>query len=105
MFSAQLGSPSSYYGNINLGLAQVPLYVWGAWEVIGHYQPPLTEKEEKVIEVRQGKAPEPPIDHSETIRRLQHEARLTEITHAPITKKIRQMKKHDDDDETLFIIM
>ena len=104
MLCSQYGNPLSFYGNIQLGFYNPPLYTWGAWELPypEYYQPPLTKKEERVIE--RHREPEPIIAESidSIVSRMQHQQRMTEIVTPAAPKKYKRV---DTDDEDSFILM
>lgn len=122
MLCAQYGNTLSSYGNIQLGFYNPPVYTWGAWELPypQHYQPPLTEKESRIIEEHRGNAPKPAsleapaVDHTETIRRLNaevtHRANETilEAQNKAIVEKLRRpvrKPKYNDDEDAFFMMM
>lgn len=116
MFCAQYGNAQSYYGNIRLGFYNPPTYTWGAWIRPGHYQPPLTEEEERVVDQRHGATPqpipatpksEPQVDNTPILLRLQHSAKMQEIANYKYERPhtASAPRRRDDDDEDYFILM
>lgn len=111
MLCAQYGNPQSFYGNIQYGVFLLTPYKWGAWEIPGHYQPPLTKKEEKIIEEHRGNAPVPPKinqeDNALVIARMRHDVRMREIANYRPEPKIHKTPKkvRNNDDEDFFILM
>lgn len=118
MFCAQFANPYSYYGNIQCGFYNPQPYKWGAWELPypRHYQSPLTESEERVIEEHRGNTPQLvqlPVridqeNHEAIILRMQHEIRMKSMHEQPLQRHVVSYKKPEsgnDDDEDFFIIM
>lgn len=112
MLCAMYANVQSYYGNIQLGFYNPPTYTWGAWSIPDHYQPPLTEKEERIVEERRGQVPEPlktppKADNEAIILRLQHTARMQEIAsykYETVKRTDKPSRRHTDD-EDFFILM
>ena len=120
MLCAQYGNTQSYFGNIQYGFYNPPLYIWPPLDQRRRWNPPLSKQDEKQIDEQHGNAPksppivsEPskPIESNESIiMRLRRSLTMQQVgEYKPLpsyrAQVIKPKRTDDTEEEDIFILM